>query len=339
MLEPPQLKDQKVIDCLRDEYGLIVKTIAFLPLGADLNTAVYRVVTNDETVYFVKLRKAEFNPACVAVPNLLGELGVKQVISSIKTKAKQSWADLPPFKLILYPFVEGQHAYERNLSPQQWAEFGATLKKLHEADIPAAIKSHIPRDDFSPEWSDRLKRFLKQIEKETFNDSVAVELADFLRSKNNALLELLAQTERCRKKLLERLPEFVLCHADIHGWNLLIDKNNALYMVDWDTLIFAPKERDLMFIGGGFGDSGYSPQQEETLFYQGYGREDVNQTAIAYYRSARIIEDIAIYCEQIFLSDEGGQDRQEALEIVKFNFLPNGTIAMAYRPVGVAEGI
>jgi len=64
---------------------------------------------------------------------------------------------------------------------------------------------------------------------------------------------------------------FILCHADIHAWNLLIDVNGRLYIVDWDTLIFAPKERDLMFVGAGLGGNGHSLQEEETLFYQGYG--------------------------------------------------------------------
>lgn len=336
MLEPPQLKDQKIIDCLRAEYGLPVRTIAFLPLGADLNTAVYRAAADDGSLYFVKLRKAGFNPVSVVVPSLLFEAGLRQVIPALKTKTGRLWTELPPFKLILYPFVEGQHAYDRNLSPEHWVEFGAALKRLHQADLPAAIQSQIPRDDFSSKWCQRLKHFLGQVENETFADPVAAELADFLKSQKAVLGELLEQTEHCRKSLQEKPPEFVLCHADIHGWNLLIDKNNVLYMVDWDTLIFAPKERDLMFIGGGFGNSGYTPQQEETLFYQGYGREDVNQAAIAYYRSVRIVEDIALYCEQLLLFDEGGPDRQEALENVKSNFRLNGTIAMAYRLVGTA---
>ncbi len=35
----------------------------------------------------------------------------------------------------------------------------------------------------------------------------------------------------------------------------MIDKEEALYIVDWDTLIFAPKERELMFIGAGIWDT------------------------------------------------------------------------------------
>ena len=110
-------------------------------------------------------------------------------------------------------------------------------------------------------------------------------------------------------------------------------------MVDWDTLLFAPKERDLMFIGGGLGDSGYTPEQEERLFYRGYGPTDINQVAIAYYRYERIIEDIAVYCEQLFLSDAGGQDRSQSLAIVKFYFLPGGTIARTVQCDKISNGI
>ncbi len=331
MLEKPELKDEKIINCLRDEYGLSVEKVSFLPLGADLNTAVYRVATNDETVYFLKLRRGEFDEATVTVPKYLSDLGIKQIIPSLTTQTGQLWASLAPFKVILYHYVEGHNAFEKNLSHQQWIEFGAAIKRFHTADIPWAITNNIQRETFSPQWRDSVKMFLKLIEEETFDEPIAVELAAFLKTKGYETLELVKQAERFAQILQEQPPEYILCHADIHGWNLLIDINGALYMVDWDTLIFSPKERDLMFIGAGLGDSGYTPQEEEALFYQGYGQTNINQIAIAYYRYERIIEDIAAYCEQLFLSDEGGEDRKQSLEYLKSNFLPNGTIERAYQ--------
>jgi spectinomycin phosphotransferase len=292
---------------------------------------VYRIVTNDETVYFLKLRRGEFDEATVAVPKYLSDLGIKQIIPSLTTQAGQLWANLPPFKALLYHYVEGHNGFERNLSDQQWVEFGTALKRFHTAGIPSAITSSIQRENFSPQWRDTVKMFLERIEEETFDEPVAVEMAAFLKTKGDETLELVKRAERFAQMLQEQPPEFILCHADIHGWNLLIDTAGALYMVDWDTLIFAPKERDLMFIGCGLGDSGYTPQEEETMFYQGYGQTDINQIAIAYYRYERIIEDIAVYCEQIFLSNEGGEDRKQSLEYLKSNFLPNSTIEMAYQ--------
>jgi len=329
MLEKPELKDEKIINYLKTEYGLSVEKIAFLPLGADLNTAVYSVVTNDETVYFLKLRRGEFDEATVAVPKYLSNLGIKQIIPSLTTQTGQLWASLAPFNVILYPYVEGQNGFERNLSDQQWVEFGAALKRFHSANIPSAITSSIQREKFSPQWRDTVKMFLERIKEETFDEPVAVEMAAFLKIKSDETLKLVKRAERFAKMLQEQPSEFILCHADIHAWNLLIDDNEAFYMVDWDTLIFAPKERDLMFVGGGLGGNGHTPQEEEALFYQGYGQTQIDPIAMAYYRYERIIEDIAVYCRQIFLSDEGGEDRKQALEYLKSNFLPNNTIGMA----------
>src|SRR5256885_15522925 len=110
MLEKPDLQDEKIIACLKDEYRLSVDKIGFLPLGADLKTAAYRVVA-DETPYFVKLRRGDFDQASVAVPKFLSDLGIKQIIPSLPTQTGQLWASLDPYKVILYPFVEGHNGF------------------------------------------------------------------------------------------------------------------------------------------------------------------------------------------------------------------------------------
>lgn len=263
MLEKPSLPDARIITCLKNNYGLNVAKLAFLPLGADLATAVYHAITNDETPYFVKLRRGDFNEASVTVPKFLSDLGIEQIIPPRPTQTGQLWANLPPYKMILYPFVKGQNGFEVNLSDQQRIELGTALKKFHIADIPAAMTKNVQREGFSPQWREAVKSFLTRIEKETFNDPLAMKLAAFLRTKREESLELVNRAERLALALQAQSPEFILCHADIHGWNLLIDDNNALYMVDWDTLIFAPKERDLMFVGCGLGGNGHTLQEKK----------------------------------------------------------------------------
>jgi spectinomycin phosphotransferase len=332
MLENTELKDEQILNCLRDEYRLQVEEISFLPLGADVDSSVYRVLTGDGTNYFVKLRKGDlFNAASVAIPNFLSDLGMKQIIPSLRTRTGQLWTNLNSFKLVLYPYVEGQPGLDIKMSKQQWFEFGAALKRFHTADFPINLTSSIQRDDFSPRWRDAVTMFLARTEKETFREPFAMELADVLRSKHDELLEIIKRTEQLAQMLREQPLEFILCHSDIHGYNLFIDQHDALYIVDWDGLIFAPKERDLMFIGGGHGDSGYTPQEEESMFYQGYGQTDINQIAITYYRYERIIMDIADDCDIIFQSDEGEETRKDVLEDAKNKFLPDHYIEIVYR--------
>ncbi|MBI2602754.1 MAG: hypothetical protein HYW48_06840 [Deltaproteobacteria bacterium] len=43
------------------------------------------------------------------------------------------------------------------------------------------------------------------------------------------------------------------------------------------------------------------------------------------------MQDFAAYCEQLLLSDEGGEDRPNSLRQIAEQFLPGDVIDMAYR--------
>jgi spectinomycin phosphotransferase len=331
MLTKPDLKDETIRECLKNDYGLEGQAICFLPIGADFNTAVYRVTTSNQTDYFLKLRSGEFFEASVSVPKYLADLGITHVIPPLSTKTDQLWTSLASFKAILYPYVESCNGVEAKLSEDQWTQFGAAIKKLHITHIPNALTSGTPREMFSSKWRETVKAFLMRIENEVFEEPVAVKMALFLKSKRSSILKLIERAEKLAITIQKQSFEYTLCHADIHGWNLIVDKEGALYIVDWDTLIFAPKERDLMFVGAGIWDSGLTPDEEESFFYKGYGQTRINQDAICYYRFERIIQDMGEYCEHIFLSDEGGEDRMQSFEYLQSSFLPNGTIERAYQ--------
>ena len=107
-----------------------------------------------------------------------------------------------------------------------------------------------------------------------------------------------------------------------------MDGNDAIYIVDWDDPIMAPKERDLMFIGGGVANVWNKPH-EEKFFYKGYGKTEVNRTILAYYRHERIVEDIAIYGQMLLLTLAGGEDRPEMYKQFIDMFEPRGVVDIA----------
>jgi spectinomycin phosphotransferase len=72
-----------------------------------------------------------------------------------------------------------------------------------------------------------------------------------------------------------------------------------------------------------------TPQEEEKLFYEGYGSTQVNQAALAHYRYERIVQEIPTYCDQIFSGDQGGKDREQEFEYLASNFTPNGVLEIA----------
>jgi spectinomycin phosphotransferase len=331
MLEKPALSDEKISACLQAEYGLPVTRVTFLPVGADRNTAVYRVVTDDGTPYFFKLRSGLFDETSVALPKFLRGQGLLQIIAPLETKTGQLWTNLETFKGILYPFVAGRDGYEVDLTDRQWIDLGKALKHIHTLEIPAALISLIHRETYSSYWREIVKMFQERVEQDTFDDPLAEELAAFLKTKRGVVLDLVERTGRLANSLQDDPEEFTLCHSDIHAGNVLINANGALYIVDWDAPLLAPKERDLMSIGAGLFGAWRTPSEEESLFYRGYGETRINPLALAYYRYERIVEDLAVDSELIFRSNEGGEDREKSLGYLTSNFLPGNTIEIAYQ--------
>ncbi len=238
---------------------------------------------------------------------------------------------LNSFKTILYPFVEGRNGYEIELSEQHWSEFGNALSRIHKTKVPSGLVDEINQEQYSPQYRELVKSFIQDIDNLTVGDFVALKLIAFLRTKRAEILYLVDRAEELAQVTQNQPLEFILCHSDIHAGNFFIGNDDAFYIVDWDEPIMAPKERDLMYVGGGLLASGRTPQEEVNLFYKAYGKMEINSFALAYYRYERIIEDIAIYCEQLLLTDKGGADREQSFEYLKSNFLPNGTIEIARR--------
>ena len=330
MLEKPDLQDEILAACLQDAYGIQATEIQFLPLGADRNTVVYRVQSAAALPYFVKLRRGDFDTITVDVPKALYDQGITSIIAPIPNRAAHLSTPLGEFNLILYSFVEGLGGWDQPLSDANWTTFGQALKRVHTAVLSPALLARIPREKYSTYWRDRVRQFQAQVENTSFADPVADALAAFLRDKRRVVSHLIQRAEDLAALLHTQPATDVLCHSDIHVGNLLINPN-ALYIVDWDQPILAPKERDLMFIGGGLGAGSHTPEQEETLFYTGYGQTSLNPVALAYYRYERIVQDIVSYCEQLLLTNAGGEDRPNSLRQLTRQFEAGQVIDMAYR--------
>ncbi len=329
MKEKPALQDQCIIELLWERYGIDTAQVEFLPIG-DISSAKYRVVTNESAAYFLKLRKDGFKEISVIVPHFLHEQGIEQILSPLKTKDSQLWTNLDAYTCILYPFIDGQNGFQNPLSDEQWIELGAVLKGVHSASLPPDLVRGIPLETYSSSWRERLTGFLVQAEYLKYEDPVAAKLAAGLQEHREEIRCVIGRAEELGKALQSQPLDRVLCHADIHAGNLLLEANGALHLIDWDDPVMAPKERDLMFIGGGIGGIWNTPR-EEALFYQGYGGKDINLTALTYFRYERIVTDIAEFCQQILSTTEGGADRERSLQKYYSVFLPNQVLEIACR--------
>lgn len=329
MLEKPNISDELIISRVQEEYDLRVSELTFLPIGADSRTAVYRLVSDENIAYFLKLRK-NFDEVIVRLPAFLKERGVGAILVPLETTSRKLWADFGEYKILLYPFIEGKNGFEMELSDPHRRSLGAALKEIHSAQIPSNLRSLVRKETFNAGWREDLRKYQAQAETNIFTDDTAVKLAAFIRARQSEITRLVDRSEQLADQLRSRDWEFVLCHADIHGGNILIGDTGELYVVDWDDPILAPKERDLMFIGGGIDELWASEEQIE-MFYQGYGNTQIDLTALAYYRYERVIEDLVVICDLLLPTEEGGEDRERSYGWFTSNFEPGQTIEIADR--------
>ncbi len=330
MIEKQPISDKRIIDCLISDYGIEVTTLTFLPLGADIDASVYKADTRNQLSYFVKLKRGHGHDISTFIISLLHDAGIQQIILPLETKSGQTSQQLDNFTLIVYPFVEGRDGFCHDLTDDQWIMFGKVMRQVHDIDVPPQVQSMIRREVYSPKWREAVRSLYTYIESEPSSDEVALKLVTFMKKHMASIHQLVDQAEQLSHKIKDQLHKFVLCHSDIHGGNVLINGKDTFYIVDWDEPIMAPKERDLMFIGGGVANV-WNQSHEEALFYKGYGETEINMTLLAYYRHERIVEDIALICQQLLLTTTGGQNRIESYKHFVDQFEPQGVVDIAFK--------
>lgn len=311
----------------------------FLPIGADVNAAAFRVTASDGASYFLKLRRGAFCSAAVAVPDFLHRvLGLDTVPAPIPTRRHELWASAEGFHWVLYPFIEGVDGFQRALSDAHWSKLGATMRAVHDAALPAALLEQLPWEDHAPHARSLVRDLHEGLDQRRDEDPIARELAAFWRANYQEIQTILDRAEALARALAERELKQVLCHADLHAGNVLIGADDALFVVDWDTMIRAPRERDLMFVGGGVGGV-WNDAREERLFRRGYGEQEIDRVALAYYRYERIVVDIAEASEPIFAAQGSRDDRRALLQLTRDQLAPGNVVEIAHRTYRERYGV
>ena len=311
-------------------YGIDIVNIQQLFTGADRNTFAYKVYTGEKESLFLKTRTGSFDEASVEVPYLLSRSIGAHIIEPLRAADGSLYLKTGDYSVVLYPFISGRPAKQKALTKEQWVQFGEVLKKIHEFELPQNIKK-IPRETYDGRWRAGLKKYMGELNNKERDNWYVKQFIGLYDQKSELIKFIINHAEGLLGRVKNAAQDFCLCHGDIHAGNILIADNKEFYIVDWDTLIIAPKERDLMFIGGGVANT-WNTKDEEDHFYAGYGRQEkVNQEMINYYRFERIIVDLVEYFEQFFADNIEEKNQKAIIERVGSVFYPDGVVDMAFR--------
>ncbi|WP_460660509.1 phosphotransferase enzyme family protein [Kribbella swartbergensis] len=250
--------------------------------------------------------------------------GVPGVPELVRTLEGGLWSFHGKKRLTVTPWIDGVRAAETGLTTEQWTEYGVLLRRVHEAEPPERLRNALPRrspvDARIPALAEQLQTRLTTHEPE---DDLEAELAAVWREHQDTITGLI----HVRPPEPSGGPR-VVCHADPHLGNVLVD--GRVHLIDWDDVVLAPREQDLMFLLGGMGSLGPTTPEELAAFFTGYGDVEPDPDAVTYYRHVRAVEDVVLWADQALT----GPDREDSLTILRGVLGPGGLAQLANEGVG-----
>jgi spectinomycin phosphotransferase len=335
MYDAPDIAPATIAAALDRAYG-IVATVTFLPVGADSSAWAYRADARDGSAYFVKLRRLPVDPAVALVPRALRDCGVPGVLAPLPTLDGAPHATADEYGVVVYPFVTGRTGMQQPLTAEQWVTFGQTARRIHDAALDPSVRHTVPRETFRPKWAGVVRDWgdAREVGERVMAtdpvDEIAAAAAAFWREQRELIDTVVDRAAELAAAARAAARERVVCQADLHTGNVLVDEHGELLVVDWDEVVVAPRERDLMFVVGGGISRDLVPPEAEQAFVAGYGAADVDAGVLAYYKHAWAVQDVAEYATQAFARrDIGAAGRRAALETLRGLFAEGEIVRLA----------
>lgn len=176
---------------------------------------------------------------------------------------------------------------DKPLSERNWQKVGAFFTRMHVDAIWHSQNGLLKKENFNSACQKVAREVLVEALKEG-HTGFRFELEKFIRERAAEVSRIIERTWQLGEALRERQPELVLCHGDPNTSNIFVTDHHKLYMLDWDEIMLAPPERDLMFF------------ESAADFWQGYdptGRYEPDLMALAYYHYEWVVQEIADFGE------------------------------------------
>lgn len=261
------------------------------------------------------------------LPRYLVKLGVEHLLPPVPTLDGDLHDPGDPFSFVVYPFVEGRTGGQGGLTRPLQIAVGRLMRRIHDTDVDDRVTALMRREMFEPPSLQLARRIGELVRSDQPEDAFQRAFRDLWLDHEWEIDHMIGRTEALGADARDRTHAFVICHADIHAWNVLVQASGDFVVVDWDEALMAPRERDLMFVRGGVGGI----DNDLSGFFEGYGDVDIDPVLIAFYRFDWVVQELADYGRRVFLMPElGDESRAAANDLFAGLFDPGGVVEAAH---------
>lgn len=311
MSKEPGLSDESLRYCLAEQYALNAATFELLSQGLDVNARVYRVVSEQGDAYLLKAKQGPLYEPAYRVPRYLRDQGITSVVAPLPMREQALWVTVDKWMLVLYPFIDGDSSWNPGMSDAYWRGLGAAFKQIHQVKLPAESFQGVRKEAFElAEYHHGMLTIEARLAQFVGNNAFEQSLYKNWMAYQATIHAVMDSMEKLADHLRQQAGPLVICHADLHTANIIRTSDGEVFIIDWDDIMLAPRERDFIFVGDAEATAPPAP------FFQGYGEMELDWRALAYYRLERVIQDLIECASQVlFRSDLDDETKIDAARL------------------------
>ncbi len=325
--------DAVLAEWIGTDFRIEVASLARVAGGADAAAAVWCAVDGGGAAYAVKVSHGEMTSGLLASAHLAAR-GIRGVPAPLTANTGRPWSLRNGAQLSVTPWVVGRRGAEPPMDTGPWRAFGRLMAQVHVVDVPRELAAVLPVEHHRAAAASTVRSLDTRVRALAGHRSGDVDdllrsLLDGWRTAADQIEVVTEQAEVLGRALRERPTPAVLTHGDAHAYNLLVEDDGSLRLLDWDAAMLAPRERDLMFVlGGVLADVPVSGSQR-SAFFDGYGPVDVDATRLGYYQCLRALEDLGSWAGDVLDTQRHPRERADALAIFAGLLSPTGILEVA----------
>jgi hypothetical protein len=264
LTRPTGLPDAALVDALAAEWELPVASLEYLTIG--FGSHHWRAVDTDDRPWFVTVddvvakRRARDEDAAIVFERLraalttandLRDSGADFVVAPLPGRTGavvQRISDR--FALALYPFLDGVTAEGEYRSADDRHAVLEMVTTIHSVPRTRTLDAHV--DDFALANLDDLVHALDLLTAPWDGGPYADRARALLDRHAHAVVRALEHYARLAAEARDHPDRMVLTHGEPHVENVLVTPT-GMRLIDWDTTLIAPPERDLWMLDPGDG--------------------------------------------------------------------------------------
>jgi spectinomycin phosphotransferase len=292
---------------LSQEYNISAKYIT--PIQSGWSAQAFKVIADDQK-YFLKVYDKNKHTSQIWINRINTYLPLLLILNNNKV-LKHSIPNLilsnnGHYRIddknnvyIVFDYIDAENLASIPLSKAHIVQLANIVANLHDINDQKIINNLEILETFDTSICDQIMEIIH------INDLID-DIKAILIPNLKIIINQINQYRMLAKNLIINKPNYVLCHNDIHRWNILV--SDELKLIDWEGISLAPAESDLFsFSDGFFFDNNWD---EFIKIYKNLRPGFIlDNNALRFYRLRRVLEDINSFSRGLMYDNLNADDR------------------------------